>query len=146
MHEKRSNEVLGAKTAQSKEATQRREDLQEEMKSMMQQFMESFKVTLEAKMSESNKRQIIDTTEAANDNPPSEKRRDDRTTPMKLFPKDKDLRDPALDLDAMVADESIDQSYYLHLFRPEFLQHLPVRRPFLGIVSTRPGAQPKDDH
>ena len=67
-NEKPSKEALEAKTAQCKEATHLRKELQEEMKSMMQQFMESFKVPLEAKTPESNKRQI-NTTEAANDNP-----------------------------------------------------------------------------
>jgi hypothetical protein len=111
-NEKPSKEALEAKTAQSKEATQLLKELQEEMKSMMQQFMESFKVPLEAKTPESNKQQI-NTTEAVNDNPPSEKRQDNCTTPVKLFPKDIDLRDPARNLDTMVADNSNDQDYEL---------------------------------
>ena len=100
----RAKEALEAKQAQSIETINLRTELRNEMKCMMQQFMESLKFLTETKTPESNKRPIA-TTEA-NNNPPSEKRRDDRTTPVKLFPKDMDLRDSNLDEDAMLAFKS----------------------------------------
>jgi hypothetical protein len=103
-NEIRIQEALEAKTAQNEDAKKLRNELRGEMKSMMQQFMESFKIPQAAKTPESNKRPMVNAE--AHDSPPSEKRRDDRTTPFKLFPKEMDLGDSTNDADAMVADES----------------------------------------
>ena len=69
-----------------------RNELRGEMKSMMQQFMESFKIPQAAKTPESNKRPMVNAE--AHDSPPSEKRRDVRSSPGKqLFTDVMDLRD-----------------------------------------------------
>jgi hypothetical protein len=93
---------MEARFAQTEEATKLRQELRVEMKSVIQQFIESFHLPLEAKTPESNKRPNSTTNE--HDSPPSEKRRDDCTTPVKLFTQDMDLRDSEIETDAMVAD------------------------------------------
>jgi hypothetical protein len=56
-----------------------------------------------------NSKRSNERLEDKNDNSPSEKRRDDRTTPVKLFPMDTDQEDSEKDTDANVADASTEE-------------------------------------
>ena len=79
----RQQEVEDAKRIQTAEAHRLREDLRNEMKIMMDQFMVSLQTSM--KSDDNNSKRSSEKLNDQKDSTPSEKRRDDRTTPVKLF-------------------------------------------------------------
>ena len=105
----RKRESEDAKSAQTVETHQLREDLRNEMKIMMDQFMVAFQTSMN-NGNESTSKRSSEKRNDTTDSPPSEKRRDDRTTPVKLFPNEKNPSDSTETSDAMDAEVSTDDT------------------------------------
>jgi hypothetical protein len=100
----RKKEAEDAKSVQTAETHQLREDLRNEMKMMMEQFMMSLKTSMTVGDGRHSKRPPSERVDDTIDDSPSEKRRDDRTTPVKLFPTDTNPSDSPEISDAMDAE------------------------------------------